>query len=148
MTSAIAPNIRPPSPAHTTTGHTRAQQRRQPLAVDREPSSADAAGRLLRALTSNDRAVLAAATGFDVTDSGQIRDPGNRIPPWGLFLTVAGDRRNGSLVGPADAAYFNAAFARADAAGAPLDPRHLVAVLAFLDATADAAVPRPVDLLA
>ena len=96
---------------------------------------------LLSHLTPSDREVIAAASGVQLSSSDVVTEArSSGVPPWGLIMALAMDRKSGALQGEITPQYLSAVFARHANAPMPFHPQYLNAALLYLRAQASSGV--------
>jgi hypothetical protein len=136
--AASAPNVVVPTPvgsaANVSVGVSIDSTTPQPPAQPRD---------LLSHLTTSDRDVIAAATGVQLNAGDVVTEArSSGVPPWGLIMALAMDRKSGALQGEISPAYLSAVFARHENAEMPFHPQYLSAALLFLRSQGSSA-PQP-----
>ncbi len=98
---------------------------------------------LLSHLTAGDRELIAASTGVQLSSS-DVATPARStgVPPWGLIMALAMDRKSGALRGEITPQYLSAVFARHANEQLPFHPDYLDAALMYLRANSPGA-PAP-----
>ena len=99
---------------------------------------------LLSHLTAGDRKVIAAATGVQLTSSDVVTEArSSGVPPWGLIMALAMDRKSGALQGNITSQYLSTVFARHENTPMPFHPQYLNAALLYLRTQSTDPTPIP-----
>ena len=105
------------------------------VSVDTAAATSQPPRDLLSHLTRGDREVIAAATGVQLTSSDMVTEArSGGVPPWGLIMAIAQDRKSGALKGEITPQYLSAVFARHANEKMPFHPQYLDAALMYLRA--------------
>ena len=92
---------------------------------------------VLSHLTPGDREAIAAATGVQLSSGDVVTEArSSGVPPWGLIMALAMDRKTGAVQGEITPQYLSAVFARHANAPMPFHPQYLNAALLYLRAQA------------